>query len=182
MKAAMTQNQPDIDPRTLQLLWQYMTHADEQEIAAAATVPDEPYFRDQGISFGSIHKLIVHCYDAQRVWLERLQGAATPAFSDAALVSRDALPRLWRESHQRLLAFAAEQTTDSLKQVHRFRTRKADPYEMSRGALMLHVCDHATYHRGQLNSMIKLAGGAPSAVMVYTWALSEGFGRQGWSE
>src|SRR4051812_31717571 len=69
IKPAMNPNQPDIDPRTLELLWQYMVHADQQELTAAATVQDEPYFRDQGISFGSIHKLLVHAYDAQRVWL-----------------------------------------------------------------------------------------------------------------
>ena len=178
----MNPNSPAIDPRTLQLLWQYMVHADGQEIDAAATVPDDAYFRDQQISFGSIHKLMVHCYDAQRVWLERLQGAATPQFSDPAHIARDALPSLWRQSHQRLLAFAAEQSPDSLKKIHRFRTRKGDPYEMARGPLMLHVCDHATYHRGQLNSMIKLASGTPSPVMLYTWALQQGFGRAGWAE
>jgi uncharacterized damage-inducible protein DinB len=172
----------NMDPRTLELLWQYMAHADDQIIAAAATVQDEPYFREQGISFGSIHKLLVHSYDAQRVWLERLQGNAKPNFSDPANIARDILPSLWRDSHQRLLAFTAEQTPDSLKQIHRFRTRKGDPCEMSRGAIMLHVSDHATYHRGQLNSMIKLAGATPSPVMLYTWALQQGFGRQGWGE
>jgi uncharacterized damage-inducible protein DinB len=176
----MTQNNPDIDPRTIELLWNYMTYADEQEIAAVATVPDEPYFRDQGISFGSIHKLLVHSCDAQRVWCERLEGNATPMFSDPSQITRNALPDLWRESHKRLLAFASQQTADSLKHIHRFRTRKGDPYEMSRGAVMLHVCDHASYHRGQLNSMIKIAGGTPSPVMLYTWALQQGFGRQGW--
>ena len=178
----MTLNHPDIDPRTLELLWQYMVYADGQEIAAAATAQEDAYFREQGISFGSIHKLMVHCYDAQRVWLERLEGAPSPAFSDPAQVAREAVSHLWRESHQRLLAFAAEQTAESLKQVHRFRTRKGDPYEMSRGAVMLHVCDHASYHRGQLNSMIKLAGGTPSPVMFYTWALDQGFGRAGWGQ
>jgi uncharacterized damage-inducible protein DinB len=38
---------------------------------------------------------------------------------------------------------------------------------------MLHVADHATYHRGQLNSMIKLAGGTPSPVMLYPFAISQ---------
>jgi len=104
----MTDNESCIEPGTLKLLWQYMIHADEQVLAAAATVQDESYFREQGISFGSIHKLLVHSYDAQRVWLERLQGKASPEFSDPAQIARDALPTFWRDSHQRLLAFASE--------------------------------------------------------------------------
>jgi uncharacterized damage-inducible protein DinB len=42
---------------------------------------------------------------------------------------------------------------------------------------MLHVADHATYHRGQLNTMIKKAGGKPSPVMVYTYGMEIGIGR-----
>ena len=34
---------------------------------------------------------------------------------------------------------------------------------------MTHLVDHSTYHRGQLNSMIKLAGGKPADVGHITY-------------
>jgi uncharacterized damage-inducible protein DinB len=178
----MNQEPTTIDPRTVELLWRYMVDADKEILAAADSVPDEPYFREQGISLGSIHKLLVHCTDARRVWLERLTGATDSNFSDPATVSRDALRVSWAREHQKLLEFAREQTVSSLQIILRFRTRRGDPYEMTRGACMLHVSDHATYHRGQLNSMVKLAGGTASPVMLYTWLLAEGCGRAGWRD
>ena len=50
-------------------------------------------------------------------------------------------------------------------------------YMVPIGLCMLHVSDHATYHRGQINSMIKRAGGTPSGVMVDTYGVQEGIGR-----
>ncbi|HUB26491.1 MAG TPA: DinB family protein [Tepidisphaeraceae bacterium] len=59
----------------------------------------------------------------------------------------------------------------------RITTRAGKKLELPIGPPMLHICDHATYHRGQLNSMIKLAGGTPSPVMVSMYCLAMGIGR-----
>ncbi|HXE56028.1 MAG TPA: DinB family protein [Tepidisphaeraceae bacterium] len=169
-----------IDPKTVELLWRYMVHADAQVLEAAQSVPDEGYFREQGISLGSIHKLLVHCMDAQHNWLNRLNGLENPPLLEASQISRGMLAGRWAALHQELLAFAAAQSPQSLERTFRFRTRKGDPMQITVGACMLHVCDHATYHRGQLNSMIKLGGGVPSPVMVYTWSIEQGMGKKGW--
>jgi uncharacterized damage-inducible protein DinB len=52
----------------------------------------------------------------------------------------------------------------------KFHTRAGQPQTIAMWAAMLHVSDHATYHRGQINSMIKLVGGTPSRVMLYPFA------------
>jgi uncharacterized damage-inducible protein DinB len=83
---------------------------------AATSVPDEGYFRDEGISLGSLHNL------------------------------------------------------QSLKTTIRYTTRAGIPFEFPGGVCMLHVSGQATYHRGQLNSIIKLAGGTPSRVMLILFA------------
>jgi uncharacterized damage-inducible protein DinB len=36
-------------------------------------------------------------------------------------------------------------------------------FSLPLGETMIHVVDHATYHRGQINAMIKMAGGMPAA-------------------
>jgi uncharacterized damage-inducible protein DinB len=59
-----------LDPKTLQLLWQYMVSADGLVLAASDSLSDEAYHRDQGISAGSVHRLLVHCLSAQTTWLE----------------------------------------------------------------------------------------------------------------
>ena len=161
-----------IDPLTIQYLWRYMVHADDQMIAAAGTVPQAGYFREFDISAGSIHKLLVHALGAQQIWLERLLGHDPRKFLDP-----NDLPQLsdvaarWPDLHNQLLEFAERQTPSSLAVILHGRNMKGTPFALPVGAVMLHVCDHATYHRGQLNSMIKMAGGTPSPVMLYTFAM-----------
>jgi len=170
------------DPATLEFQWRYMVHADARVLDASRSVPDEGYDRDQRISLGSIHKLLVHCVFSQETWLARLNGLPNPPSIDVAGVPRGAIAGRWAAVHQEMLAFAAAQTRESLESVLRFTNSRGAPFELSTGACMLHVADHATYHRGQLNSMIKLAGGTPSPVMLYTFAVENGQGREGWSE
>ena len=84
---------------------------------------------------------------------------------------------MWSKVHDSLLAFADAQTTETLQQTIRATSRIGKKFEIPKWAVMLHVADHATYHRGQLNSMIKLAGGKPSMAMAVPWAVSQGFGK-----
>jgi uncharacterized damage-inducible protein DinB len=166
------------DPQTLQFLWQYMVYADAQMLAASDTLSDDAYHREQGISFGSVHKLLVHGMSAQNTWLQRLNGLESPAAIDAATVSRATLAGRWTEVHQEVLAFAAAQTPASLTTMIHARSRTGVKFELPVGLCMLHVSDHATYHRGQINSTIKLAGGIPSPVMLFTYGVRSGIGRE----
>lgn len=164
----------DID--TIRFLWQYMVHADAQVLAAADTVSDEGYRREQNISFGSIEKLLNHAMLAQRTWLRRLNGLDV-MYVDEPPPARNEFAGRWSALHQELLAYADAQTPDSLQTTFQSRNRAGRRFELVRWTAMLHVADHATYHRGQLNSMIKLAGGTPSPVMLYTFGLSKGLGK-----
>jgi uncharacterized damage-inducible protein DinB len=42
-----------------------MVYANGQVVAASDSLNDEAYHRDQGISAGSVHRLLVHCLSAQ---------------------------------------------------------------------------------------------------------------------
>ena len=165
------------DVETIQFLWKYMVHADAQIAQAADTLSDEGYWREQNISFGSVGKLLHHAVMAQTTWLQRLNGLDV-AYIDVPPLARDVLPGRWAQVHQELLAFADAQTPASLATIVRSRNRAGTRFELPTWSVMLHVADHATYHRGQLNSMIKLTGGKPSPVMLYTYRLREGIGRE----
>ncbi len=166
-----------MDAASLRFMWGYMADADAQVLAASASVSDEGFARDQGISFGSIEKLLSHAMTAQSVWLRRLRGEDV-AYAELPAVPRAALAGRWGAIHADMLAFAGEQTAETLGRVIRSRNRAGKVFELPAWVVMHHVADHATYHRGQLNSMIKLAGGTPSGVMAYTHAVGRGFGRE----
>jgi len=165
------------DIETIRFLWRYMVHADDQIMAAADTVPPENFDQEQGISFGSLPKLLNHARNAQKTWLARLNGADVP-YIDDPVPPRTELAAQWSAIHRELLAFADALTPQSLIKTIRSRNRAGKRYEMSAWAVMLHVADHATYHRGQLNTMIKRAGGTPSPVMLYTYCMTQQIGKE----
>jgi len=165
------------DIETIRFLWRYMIRGDEQILAAAMTVPAENFAMEQGISFGSLAKLLNHARNAQKTWVTRLKGTDT-AYMDEPMPAREEFAATWAAVHQELLAFAESQTAESIQKTIRSRNRAGKQFELPAWAVMLHVADHATYHRGQVNSMIKRAGGTPVQIMVYTYCAAEGIGRE----
>ena len=145
-------------------LFDYMKWADETMISASKTVPDGEYHLPRGFSFGSIHGLLVHGMASQEVWLRRWQGDGEAAIlGEAHYPTRADLVSRWPEVHSDLFAFLSRQTNSSLLDTIVARNTYGEVFSLPLGETMIHVIDHATYHRGQINSMIMMAGGKPAA-------------------
>ena len=155
-------------------MFEFVRWADQQMLAASRSVPDEAYFKDQQISIGSIHKLLVHCMAAQWIWLSRWRGESPPRIENHEdYPSRDSVLLRWPLVHSALTDFLGTQTPKSLARDIQYRTSKGELYALPLGDLMLYVIDHSTYHRGQLNTMIKKAGGQTANVSYHHYALQK---------
>ena len=142
----------------------YMKWADEAMMGASRTVSAQEYHRPRGFSHGSIHGLLVHGMAAQDVWLRRWQGDGEAAIeNETRHPTRTDLIGRWPEVHAELFAFLDRQTDESLLIPVVARNTYGERFSVPLGDTMIHVVDHATYHRGQINSMIKMAGGEPAA-------------------
>src|SRR6478672_10600764 len=77
----------------------------------------------------------------------------------------------WPLVHLELTKFLDGQTDESLQRVVEYRRFNGEARRNRLIDLMLHVVNHGTYHRGQLNSMIKMGGGTPVGVdyTVFVW-------------
>jgi uncharacterized damage-inducible protein DinB len=156
-------------------MFDYMRWGDRLMIGAARTVPDEQYYADQGISFGSVHKLMVHCMAAQWIWLSRWRGEnPTRLESHEQYPKRGDVEQRWPLVHAALIDFLGLQTPGTLARAVNYRNLKGEHCSLALADLMLHVIDHASYHRGQVASMIKRAGGQPAAVSYTRYALERG--------
>ena len=148
-------------------LWAYVIWADRLVLEAARAVDDAGYRRERDISHGSIHKLLVHAYSAQRIWLRRCQGDTSEAWATADdLPTLASLRAVWSTLHAEETAYLDSQTDQTLAQAVEYTRRKQKQTGL-RWQMLLHAADHATYHRGQLNTMIKLAGATPVAAGDY---------------
>ncbi|SIN78077.1 Uncharacterized damage-inducible protein DinB (forms a four-helix bundle) [Singulisphaera sp. GP187] len=145
-------------------LFGYMQWADEAMLAASSTVPDREYHLRRGFSHGSIHGLLVHGMAAQEVWLQRWRGDGQAAIEgEARYPTRSDLVGHWPKVHSSLSTFLESQTDESLQTTVTAQNTYGEWFSLPLGDTMIHVVDHATYHRGQINSMIKIAGGTPTA-------------------
>lgn len=141
--------------------YDYVVWSDDRCLTAAASVLTENFDKQLGFSFGSVHRVLLHMLGAQDLWLGRWQGDSTRVFPTVEeLPTLEAIRQRWDKNHGQLIAFVRAQTDDSLTQRVNF-IRNGQPHSGMLWMLMTHTFDHATYHRSQLNSLIKLAGGKP---------------------
>ena len=155
-------------------MFEYVRWADAAIIRAACTVPDAGYYKEQGISIGSIHKLLVHCMAAQWIWLSRWRGECPTCLENHEdFPTRDSLEQRWPLVHSAMLDFLGLQSQKCSCASSNTRTRGEKIYNVALGDLMLHVIDHGSYHRGQINTMIKHVGGTPGTVAYHLYALEK---------
>jgi uncharacterized damage-inducible protein DinB len=143
----------------------YVRWADLRCIDAAATVSAEAYRKDFGFSFGTVHNTLVHMLGAQHIWVGRWKGDPGRAFPQGEdFKSLDALRDCWPKVHDEVRAFVEAQTDASLQARVEY-VRNGTAMQTTLWQAIAHCADHANYHRGQLNSLIKLAGGTPAQTM-----------------
>lgn len=143
-------------------LYEYVRWADLRQFEAAKLLGDDEYFKDRGWSFGNIHKVQLHELAAQSVWLDRFVGNKPIwLFDEPRLAERQAIEPELRLLHDRFAKFLASQSPTSLAAEITYLNLRGDKFTVPLWKLLVHVCNHASHHRGQLNSMIKLAGGKP---------------------
>ncbi len=151
---------------------QFMQWGDERIMEAARQVDEAEYYRDRGISFGSLHKLLVHMMGAQWIWLERWKGNRPTKLPDAEdYPTRDAIDKYWPELHRDFITFIRAQSEQGIHRTIQYKNSRGQEFILPLSELICHALDHGTYHRGQANTLIKLSGGKPVSVNYFEYSL-----------
>ena len=122
----------------------------------------EQFTRDMGGSFRSVRDTLAHMYSAEWIWLSRWQG-----MSPSAMLSPETFPDVpsiraaWKEHESRMNAFLEGLDEAGLNQRIEFATLGGQPMTGVLWRLVQHVVNHASYHRGQVTTMIRQLGGTP---------------------
>jgi len=144
-----------LNPSSARLLSRYRLWADERTYQAVAALPPGEAARQRPTLLKSIIGTLNHVYLMDLVWQAHLEGR-DHGFASRSLVLHAALPELWeaqRSINRWYLDWSEGQTARSLQEVVRFRYIDGGSGEMSRGSILLHLINHATYHRGWVAEM-----------------------------
>jgi uncharacterized damage-inducible protein DinB len=110
-------------------------------------------------SFSSVRKTLNHIYDAENTWLLRLQNlpytwppsknfnGSLEDFCNHLLQNSEAFKNYVQTLHE-----------DDFDKLISYQNSKRLPFESSVRDMVMHCINHSTYHRGQLVTMLRIAG------------------------
>jgi uncharacterized damage-inducible protein DinB len=158
----------------LQRLFDYNRWATRRLLDAAEALAPDELRRDLKSSFPSLIDTLTHMIGAEWVWLQRWKGTSPSAFADTSALDsvravRNRFDTLWREQQGFLDGL---ENGDETRDVA-YKTFKGEPDKRPLGDLMRHVVNHATYHRGQVVTLLRQLGAVPPATDYIRW-LREG--------
>lgn len=144
-----------MDTGTARLFAQYRAWADELTYAAVAALPAGEATRERPTLFKSMIGTLNHNYLIDLVWQAHLEGR-DHGFTARNLVLHADLAELWAAQQtitRWYIDWAAAQSEATLAEQVPFRFIGGEESTMRRGAILLHVVNHATYHRGWIAEM-----------------------------
>lgn len=140
----------------------YHYWAGDRILSAVEPLTAEEFTRDLGSSFRSVRDTLSHLHGAEWIWLSRLQGTSPSSclpherFADVAAV-RTACA----ETEAGLRAFLDGLDGAGLDRVVEYRLLSGQPGASRTWHILQHMVNHATYHRGQVTTMLRQLGAAP---------------------
>jgi uncharacterized damage-inducible protein DinB len=120
----------------------------------------------RGNSFSSIRDTLAHTYFAEWAWYSRWQGhspTALPELTQFANVGE--LRAAWNDLEQSVRAFIDPMTDADLQRTMDYRLFSGISASSPLWQMVQHVVNHASYHRGQVTTMLRQAGANPPKSM-----------------
>jgi uncharacterized damage-inducible protein DinB len=150
----------------LQTLVDYHYWARDRLLEAIEPLSAEQWRRDLGSSFKSIHETVAHIYAAEWAWHQRWQGNSPTALFPAEKLPDVASVRgAWSELEANVRAFLAGLGEAGITRVFEYRLLNGSEGSSPFCQMLQHVVNHASYHRGQVTTMLRQLGAQPGKSM-----------------
>lgn len=140
-------------------LFAYNRWANGRLLDAAGQLSDDQFTHALGGSFPSLRDTLAHMLAADWVWLSRWQGdplGTAPDLSGCTDIA--AIRGRWEVLEAAQSAYLAGLTEASLARPVSIITRTGLSLELPMRDTLRHVVNHATYHRGQVVTLLRQLG------------------------
>ena len=157
--------------RDIQTLYAFNSWANRRLLESLQTLSHEEFARDLGSSHGGIHGTLIHAMGAEDIWLRRWKGESPSRFyGTAEFPTLGAVAGHWGAVDTALLEFSRWLRADAdIEAVTAYKDLKGNAYSQPLWQLMQHVVNHSTYHRGQIVTMQRQLGFAPTGTDLVTY-------------
>ena len=145
-----------MDLQEIRTLVDYHYWARDRLMTPVVSLTFDQYTLDLGNSFPSIRDTLVHVFSAEWVWLARWKGISPTAHRTVAEFPDPAsLDAVWREHERELHAFVETLSERDLSEPIAYKALDGTPGRQPLWPMLQHVVNHATYHRGQVTTMLR---------------------------
>ena len=155
-----------MDLKDLQTLLDYHYWARDRLLDALDPLTPEQFTKDLGGSFKSIRDTVAHLHAAEWAWHARWVGRSPTAllphdrFSDVASVRED-----WRKLETTVREFVVGLGDPGIGKVFDYKLLSGAAGSSPFWQMLQHVVNHASYHRGQITTMLRQIGAQPPKPM-----------------
>lgn len=141
---------------------QYATYnawANEKIAETIKALPSNLIDKTVESSFSSLRLTILHMWEADHIWYQRLN--LTPnavSFSKDKGLPGDFILDKWKQQSLQLRQWVEDAEEVSLTNVFAYNNTKGEQFKQPVFQVLLHIFNHATYHRGQLVTILRQLG------------------------
>ncbi len=137
----------------------YTIWANQKMFDCINNLSEEQISREMVSSFPSLRKTIIHMWDAECAWWQRLRLVERIELPSAAFTGdfKELIKAVNQQSL--LLAEWVDHATEvQLQHVFGYQNTKKEQFKQPVYEMLLHLFNHNTYHRGQLVTMLRQLG------------------------
>lgn len=148
------------------MLTRYNKWANDRVLAAIAELPPDEVYKKRAAAFGGMIFTLAHVNIVDRIWKAHLIGEAhgyTSRTTDHP-EPLETLTQKLREIADWYIDYADAMHESLLNDVVRFDFVGGGSGDMTRGDILLHVCNHKALHRGHLGDMFYQSGFRPPSI------------------
>jgi uncharacterized damage-inducible protein DinB len=151
-----------MDTTGLLLQVRYSAWATRRVLESVRSLDAEELHRDLGSSYGGIYGTLAHIFQADCIWFDRLDGVSTSSLANYAPdADFAAFSRSWLAVLDRWVSWTNALDTAGWDRIVAYRNTKGEPDSQPAWRIALHVVNHASYHRGQITTMLRQLGREP---------------------
>ena len=146
----------------LRTLLDYHYWARDRLLQATEQLRPEQFTQDICSSFRSVRDTLVHIYSAEWIWYSRWQGVSpTTMLPPETFPNLATLRKTWSEHEAKMRAFLDGLGEEGINRLIQFKTTSGEDVASVLWQMLQHVVNHASYHRGQVTTMLRQLGAAP---------------------
>lgn len=158
-------SKPEGQPNQVQMLTRYKAWANDLTFESVAALPEAELMKERQTGFKTILHTMNHVYVVDDIFKAHLEGRehGYVARNTESVPPLDALRKATVAMDRWYIGLADRLTDRELAEVIRFEFVGGGQGAMSRLEILLHLVNHATYHRGFVSDMLYQVPVRPTA-------------------